>query len=353
MSFSALSQELRKILRRLFGKGCGYREETKNSAANKILRVMPNGERIVYEPLLGTRSRQITPEPPRKPRSHYSKSKVKSAEPTTQASTQPEEFLDDVPEPIEFVVSAKDRMIATMEPADEYQLLDLGSCGFFIEIEFSGSRLWCCPDYVSGYGASFRFGISSKEASCFGLLSAFVTEGLALTEAFGVIKIRPRPCEGPQGHYFDYGYEYSVTPRQLALMTAYCEKLYDGKSGEYHARRGNWNRAVQLAPERAEFQFGLAKTTNNTRLALASFSLAIRLRPGMAYYFFARGNLHFRLGLFRKAIADYSEALRLEPAGFEMYLSRAQAYKCLGDEEAANKDYSQFQIDDPYSEWNR
>ncbi|MGH7961860.1 MAG: tetratricopeptide repeat protein, partial [Candidatus Binatia bacterium] len=97
---------------------------------------------------------------------------------------------------------------------------------------------------------------------------------------------------------------------------------------------------AQTASEAYEAGKHLAQT-GKLQEAVASFDLAIRLKPDFAQAYSARGNVHNALGQFEQAGKDYNEAIRLNPRYVEAYYNRGNVYSDAGQYEQALKDYNE------------
>jgi lipoprotein NlpI len=75
--------------------------------------------------------------------------------------------------------------------------------------------------------------------------------------------------------------------------------------------------------------------------AIEAYTGSIRLEPGSAKTFYARGYAYYRSHDEDRAIQDFSEAIRLEPGFGEAFRARGRAYEDKGDYERAIQDYTQ------------
>ncbi len=72
--------------------------------------------------------------------------------------------------------------------------------------------------------------------------------------------------------------------------------------------------------------------------AIAEVTHAIDINPNCAYYH-NRGRLYKGLRKFHVAIADFSVAIKLDPAFLDPYPRRGECYENIGDLKSAEKDY--------------
>ena len=85
---------------------------------------------------------------------------------------------------------------------------------------------------------------------------------------------------------------------------------------------------------------GLAhKSKGQWDRAIADFSEAIRLKPGLAEAFGNRGNVYRKKGQFDRAIKDYDRAIHLKPDGAQVFADRGLAYERKGEQNHALKDF--------------
>ena len=75
--------------------------------------------------------------------------------------------------------------------------------------------------------------------------------------------------------------------------------------------------------------------------AIACFSDAIRLNPGVPQFYLHRGGSYDEKGDSEKALADYNEVLRLDPNVPAAYCSRAGIYYAKGEYGKAKTDYAE------------
>ncbi len=73
--------------------------------------------------------------------------------------------------------------------------------------------------------------------------------------------------------------------------------------------------------------------------AVADFSQAIRLNPQYADAYYDRGNAHAEMEEYRKAIADYNEAIRLNPEYADAFFDRGDAWLELKNTRRAIADF--------------
>ena len=76
----------------------------------------------------------------------------------------------------------------------------------------------------------------------------------------------------------------------------------------------------------------------NSDRALADFSRAIELNPGLAEAYNNRGSLYRRTGDYDRAVQDFTKALSLRPDTAEAYSNRADAWNALGQYAQAVQD---------------
>lgn len=74
--------------------------------------------------------------------------------------------------------------------------------------------------------------------------------------------------------------------------------------------------------------------------AIAAFSEAILLEPGLALAYNGRGVTLAVSGSPEAAIADFCEAIRLEPTEPRFFRARAIVYAELGEDEKSQADYA-------------
>ena len=89
-----------------------------------------------------------------------------------------------------------------------------------------------------------------------------------------------------------------------------------------------------------------------TDKALENFNRAIQIDPQRAGGYLGRGNTYNVLGQYEAAIADYNIAISIKPDQAETYVNRAIAYSHLKEYEKAIADYEKClqlnpKIDDP------
>ncbi len=79
------------------------------------------------------------------------------------------------------------------------------------------------------------------------------------------------------------------------------------------------------------------------RRGAANLSEMIRLAPGAARAYCARGSAHGLAGDFDRALADFTEAIRLCPEMVDAYALRGGANLALGNRETAGADLARAQ----------
>jgi len=143
------------------------------------------------------------------------------------------------------------------------------------------------------------------------------------------------------------------------------------KRGCKYCENGCWDKAVKVFTQAATIKDSQAAKYLTNRgtvyyfkkdfnLALADFTLAIKVNPDYALAFIKRGNIFMekyehdrKLGRgqsddLQSAIADFTEAIRLNPKEPEVIANRAAAYAWLNDNENAFDDICRaIEIEDP------
>ena len=72
--------------------------------------------------------------------------------------------------------------------------------------------------------------------------------------------------------------------------------------------------------------------------ALADFSKAIELKPGVAVFYLKRAEIHRLLDLDYKAMADMNKAIKLDPQNPQAFEMRGKFRLSLGDRAGGNRD---------------
>jgi len=105
-----------------------------------------------------------------------------------------------------------------------------------------------------------------------------------------------------------------------------------------------------LAVERYEEGRALVFDDKNYEQAIAPLNEAIRLHPGYAHAYYARGTAYYNLKEYFRALADHDRAIQLEPDFVAAYYARGVAHLTLGHNEQAIKDLERFlsESTDPY-----
>lgn len=116
----------------------------------------------------------------------------------------------------------------------------------------------------------------------------------------------------------------AATPAPSPVVAATPTPSAAGSSAE-----GYFNRAFQEV------------NSGNYRTGLTDYNEAIRLKPGWAEAYHARGIAYFDLKLYQSAINDYTEAIRLQPDNAVVYAIRAIAYDNLKQFDKAITDYTE------------
>ena len=78
----------------------------------------------------------------------------------------------------------------------------------------------------------------------------------------------------------------------------------------------DFNRAIEIDPERADGYVGRANTLNTLgryEESLPDYNRAIEIDPKLANAYANRGSVYSHMGQYEKAIADYEKALELDP----------------------------------------
>jgi tetratricopeptide (TPR) repeat protein len=78
----------------------------------------------------------------------------------------------------------------------------------------------------------------------------------------------------------------------------------------------------------------------NYAIAIADFSMAIRLDPGFEEAYENRGVAEYSLGHFNDAISDFNKALEIDPDDFSTYGRRGWAKYCIQDLPGAMSDFT-------------
>lgn len=91
---------------------------------------------------------------------------------------------------------------------------------------------------------------------------------------------------------------------------------------------------------------------NKPEKALKDFNRAIELAPGRADGYLGRANALNTLQRYRESLLDYDKAIELDPGLANAYVNRAVAYSHLGENKKAIADYEKGleldpEIDDP------
>jgi tetratricopeptide (TPR) repeat protein len=134
-----------------------------------------------------------------------------------------------------------------------------------------------------------------------------------------------------------------------AILYVWRGSLYGSNSarkGMKHDRAiADFSAAIRLDPgmhwayrDRAE----MFHLSGDYEHAIADISEAIRLKPSLNYYH-QRSDLHSAKGDHDRAIADLSEAIRLQPEGrvyYPYYERRGDMYRAKGDYDGAIADYT-------------
>jgi hypothetical protein len=99
----------------------------------------------------------------------------------------------------------------------------------------------------------------------------------------------------------------------VALTLAVLGVLTFRQTQVWTDSRSLWEHALRLDPENYVAHLNLGTVHTDDTQAVADFTAAIRLRPGLAMAWYNRGNRRRQLGDLDGAIADLTEAIRLKP----------------------------------------
>lgn len=104
-----------------------------------------------------------------------------------------------------------------------------------------------------------------------------------------------------------------VISKNPDLPFPYAERAYHhAGQGRYTNALRDYDRAIQLAPEEAEYYVNrgaIYEKLNDWKKAYADFSVAVQLDENMERAWLSRANLLYQVGRFREAIEDYDIAL--------------------------------------------
>ena len=103
------------------------------------------------------------------------------------------------------------------------------------------------------------------------------------------------------------------------------------------------NEAIALKPGVAQFYYerGQYKFKNKQILtAMADFNMAVELAPNNAEYHATRGKIRFMIEDFDASLTDYDQAINLDPKNASFYVSRGKTKNNLGNFDAAYEDYT-------------
>jgi len=104
----------------------------------------------------------------------------------------------------------------------------------------------------------------------------------------------------------------------------------------------DFNRAIELAPKRAEFFLARGARFHSRgryKQAVEDFTRAIQIEPNEAAHYFARGRSYHYLDEDIRAVADFDQAVRLAPDEVYSYVARGESLYAAGNYQAAINDF--------------
>ena len=123
-------------------------------------------------------------------------------------------------------------------------------------------------------------------------------------------------------------------------------------SGDQDGARDDYCRALRLAPELLEPQFGLMavfERSGDTREVLNCYRAARRLGPKEPLVYVALGNFWARQRCYIKALPCFRYALKLQPRLAEAHLGLGNTYLCLRKDQDAEAEYYEAIRNNPLS----
>ncbi len=133
----------------------------------------------------------------------------------------------------------------------------------------------------------------------------------------------------------------SAAPQRAQHEFDAAQKLM--KPGDYGKAIDGFTRALRISPGMAEGYAarGLAyHAAGDDEKALADLDQALELNPGIAPAYNARGSIYRSRGRVDQAMVEYGKSIQAGP-NVEAYFERGQLYESLGQHEKAIADYDQ------------
>ncbi len=128
---------------------------------------------------------------------------------------------------------------------------------------------------------------------------------------------------------------------QMGLAQSYS------RAGLYSDAVGTLTDVITADPNHFEAVFNRAVAYHNAKdvvNAVKDYTTAIRLNPGYANAYYNRGAILVSAGDYYRAIEEFTRVIELRNSDIKSYLARSQVYRLLGDTEKADRDLEAARI---------